>query len=79
MKTRCPTHPGRLIREYMDDTLSVTDPAAHLHITRTSLSRLLHRHGGVSALMALRLSEAFGTTPEVWLNKQANHDLWRAR
>jgi plasmid maintenance system antidote protein VapI len=44
MNTRCPAHPGRLIREYMGDTLSVTDLAAHLHPTWTNLSRLLHGH-----------------------------------
>jgi plasmid maintenance system antidote protein VapI len=28
--------------------------------------------------MALRLSRAFSTTPELWLNMQRGHDLWVA-
>lgn len=28
--------------------------------------------------MALRLSKAFNTTPELWLNMQQNYDLWEA-
>jgi addiction module HigA family antidote len=32
----------------------------------------------VSAEMALRLSEAFGTSAEVWIRVQAQHDLWKA-
>ena len=79
MKTRCPVHPGRLIEEYMDQAMSVTALADHLKITRANLSRVINGRGGVSAELALRLSEAFGTTPQVWLNMQANYDLWHAR
>lgn len=28
--------------------------------------------------MALRLSRAFDTTPDLWLNLQKNYDLWLA-
>jgi antitoxin HigA-1 len=74
LNKRCPAHPGRLVREYMGDKLTATDLAAHLRITRTNLSRLINGHGGVSAGLALRLSEALGTTPELWLNMQVNYD-----
>jgi len=71
-----PAHPGEILREYMNE-LSVTALAAHLGTTRVNLSRILHGRAGISAEMALRLSEAFGTSPEFWLNMQTNFDLWQ--
>lgn len=74
-----PAHPGEIIQEYMDGLgLTVTGLAAHLKITRANLSRMIHGRTGVSAEMAVRLSEAFGTSPEVWIRLQANYDLARA-
>jgi addiction module HigA family antidote len=74
-----PAHPGEIIQEYMDGLgLTVTGLAAHLMITRANLSRMIHGRTGVSAEMALRLSEAFGTSPEVWIRLQANYDLSKA-
>jgi addiction module HigA family antidote len=72
-----PAHPGQILREYMGD-ISVTQLATHLGVERATLSRLLNRHSGVSAEMALKLSEAFGTSPDFWLNMQAHYDLWQA-
>ncbi|MGD0730577.1 MAG: HigA family addiction module antitoxin [Terracidiphilus sp.] len=74
-----PAHPGEIIQEHMDGLgLTVTGLAAHLKITRANLSRMIHGKTGVSADMAVRLSEAFGTTPEVWIRLQANYDLAKA-
>jgi len=33
---------------------------------------------GISATMALKLSEVFKNTPEFWLNMQMANDLWEA-
>jgi len=77
MRMHNPAHPGEILREYMGD-LSVTSLAEHLGTTRVNLSRILHGRAGISAEMALRLSEAFGTSPELWLNMQTNFDLWQA-
>ena len=74
-----PAHPGEIIHEYMDGLgLTVSALAAHLKITRANLSRMIHGKTGVSAEMALRLSEAFGTSPEVSVRLQANYDLAKA-
>ena len=71
-----PAHPGEIIQEYMEGLdLTVSALAAHLKITRANLSRMIHGRTGVSAEMALRLSEAFGTSPQVWVRLQANYDL----
>lgn len=76
---RHPAHPGEIVQEYMEGLgLTVSPLAAHLKITRANLSRIIHGRTGVSAEMALRLSEAFGNSPEVWITLQANYDLARA-
>ncbi|MCK4579585.1 MAG: HigA family addiction module antidote protein [Candidatus Marinimicrobia bacterium] len=81
MGTQDPTHPGEVIREkYLTPLkLSVTDAADALGVTRKTFSELVNGHSGVSIHMSLRLSKAFGTTAEYWLNLQQNYDLERAR
>jgi len=78
--TRKPTHPGGIIRRmHMEPLhLTVTQLAAVLGISRKTLSKILNERAGVSPDMALRLSRAFGTTPDLWLNLQKAHDLWIA-
>jgi len=70
-----PPHPGSVLREY---PVSVTDGARHLGLTRVALPRILNGNAGISADMALRLSDALGTTPELWTGMQAHHELWEA-
>lgn len=72
-----PPHPGEVLRDYLGER-SVTEAARHLGITRVALSRILNGAAGISADMALRLSEAFGTSPEFWTGMQSQYDLWRA-
>jgi addiction module HigA family antidote len=75
-----PPHPGELIRELCLQPLglSVTAAARALGASRKSLSELLNGRSGVSPEMAIRLSIAFDTTPESWLNQQMQYDLWKA-
>jgi addiction module HigA family antidote len=56
----------------------VTEVARHLGVTRPALSRILNGKAGISADMALRISEAFNTDPDFWLRLQAQRDLWVA-
>lgn len=56
----------------------MTEAALALGVTRANLSRILNGHTGISAEMAIRLSEALETSPEFWLNLQMQHDLWIA-
>ena len=72
-----PPHPGTVLRDYLGN-LSVTTAAKHLGITRVALSRILNGGAGISAEMALRLSDALGTSPELWTGMQAQYDLWQA-
>ena len=77
MRMHNPAHPGRILSYYFQDR-SVTEVARHLGVTRPALSRVLNGKAGVSADMALRLSEAFNTDPEFWLRLQVQRDLWVA-
>ena len=74
-----PPHPGEILRELCLEPLglSVTGAAKALGVSRKSLSQLLNGRAGVSAEMAVRLSLAFGTTPESWLNHQTHFALWK--
>ena len=72
-----PSHPGKILAYYFEGR-SVTEVARHMGITRPTLSRVLNGKAGVSADMALRISEAFNTDPELWLRLQAQRDLWVA-
>jgi addiction module HigA family antidote len=66
-----------LLRDYLG-VVSITDAAKHLRVTRAAPSRMLNGGAGISAEMALRLSEALGTSPELWIGMQAHYDLWQA-
>ena len=74
-----PAHPGEVLREYLPESLGVTEAARRLGVTRQALSALLNGRSGVSAEMALRLESALGTSAEMWLEMQAGYDLWQAR
>jgi addiction module HigA family antidote len=77
MQMHNPAHPGRILAYYMANR-SVTEVARRLGVTRPSLSRVLNGKAGVSADMALRLAEAFGTEADMWLRLQIQRDLWEA-
>ncbi len=81
MEMHNPPHPGEIVREdcLKPLNLTVTEAAEALGITRKALSSILNGHAGISAQMALRLSQAFGSTPETWLSMQMQYDLWQAK
>jgi len=72
-----PPHPGEVLRDYLGNT-SVTSAARHLGVTRPALSRILNGSAGISAEMALKLGDALGTSPDLWVGMQSKHDLWQA-
>lgn len=73
-----PPHPGDVLREWLA-SISVTEAAKSLDVTRVALSRVLNGAAGVSADMDLRLSKALGTTPGTWYTMQTNYDMWQAK
>ena len=76
-----PPHPGEVIKELCLEPLglTVTRAAAALGVSRKTLSAILNGRAGISPEMAIRLSRAFDTSAESWLNQQIQYDLWLAR
>ena len=80
MRMHNPPHPGEIIKRLCLDPLgvSITEAAQALDISRKTLSAILNGRAGISPEMAVRLSMAFGTSAESWLNQQTQYDLWHA-
>jgi antitoxin HigA-1 len=76
-----PPHPGRSIRTACLEPLglNVTEGARVLGVTRQALNNVVNGRAGISPEMAIRLSKAFGSTPETWLQMQLAYDLSQAR
>lgn len=79
MKMHNPPHPGEILREFCLEPLdlTVTQAAQALDVSRKTLSGILNGRAGISPEMAVRLSLAFGTSAESWLNQQTQYDLWQ--
>lgn len=73
-----PPHPGEIIRELCLEPLgiSVTEAAKALGVSRKTFSAIINGRAGISPEMAVRLSIAFDTSAESWMNQQAQYDLW---
>ena len=75
-----PPHPGEILKELCLEPLglTVTDAAKALGVSRKTLSMVVNGRAGISPEMAIRLSIAFDTSAESWLNQQIQFDLWQA-
>ena len=80
-KMHNPPHPGEVVKELCLKPLglTVTEAAAGLGVSRKQLSAVINGRASVSPEMAVRLSMAFRTSAEVWLNHQLQYDLWVAK
>ena len=80
MKMHNPPHPGEILKTLCLEPLSltVTETARSLGISRKTLSGILNGRAGISPEMGVRLSIAFNTSAESWLNQQLQYDLWHA-
>ena len=74
-----PPHPGEIIKELCLEPLelSITAAADALGVSRKTLSSIINGKAGISPEMAVRLSIAFNTSSESWLNQQSQYDLWQ--
>ena len=81
MAMQNPPHPGGIVKRQCLEPLgiTVTEAAKGLGVTRQALSELINERTSVSVEMSIRLSKAFGSTPETWLRMQMAYDLWQAR
>ncbi len=81
MQMHNPPHPGGLFLEVIlpELKLSISQLAAHLHLPRQSVSRVINGHASIKADLAVRLESAGIGTARVWLAAQADYDLWQAQ
>jgi addiction module HigA family antidote len=77
-KKRKPTHPGEILTEdYIKPLrLNLEKLAERLGIARNTLFKIRTGQARITPAIAISLAEAFDTTPQLWLNLQANYDLW---
>ena len=77
MPMKNPVHPGRIVRYDCLEPLglTVTAGAKALGVTRQALNNVVNEKSAISPEMAIRLSKAFGGTPEIWVRMQSAHDL----
>jgi addiction module HigA family antidote len=73
-----PAHPGEILRElYLKPMgITITQAADALGMSRKHVSAIVNGRAPVTPDMAMRLAAAFATEPELWVNLQAQHDLW---
>src|ERR1035437_8226013 len=76
-----PPHPGRTVKQDCVEPLglTITETARARGVTRQALNNLVNGKAGISPEMAVRLSKAFGGSPEMWLRLQANYELAQVR
>jgi addiction module HigA family antidote len=79
-RKRAPGHPGGVLKRLTLDALNVSNSrlASCIGVSRKTISKIVNEKGTITPDMALRLSRALSTTPDLWLNLQKNHDLWQA-
>jgi addiction module HigA family antidote len=79
-RKRPPIHPGRILKNQhlIPLSISLTDLAKILGVSRKTISKIVNERGAITPDMALRLSRAFNTTPDLWLGLQQEYDLWHA-
>ena len=75
-----PTHPGEIIREYLNETgWTITECAKRLGMSRFALSRLLNGRTGISPKLALSLERIGWNTAEFWMHQQAIYNLAKTK
>jgi addiction module HigA family antidote len=78
---RMPTHPGEILREdfILPHNLTQVELAKALKTTFRTINEIVNCKRSISPEMALKLARYFGTSPDIWLNLQADYDLYKAK
>ena len=76
-----PIHPGEILKEEFLDELGISASllARRLGVPPNRVTRIVAGQSAVTAETAMLLSRALGTTPEFWVNLQAQYDLESAK
>jgi len=75
-----PSHPGEILSEYVNSTKkTITEVAEGLGISRKVLSSILNQRAGISTEMAIKLSVAFNTSVDFWVNLQKQYEIYQSK
>ncbi|MDI4231491.1 HigA family addiction module antitoxin [Bradyrhizobium sp. Arg237L] len=78
-RKREPTRPGKILASALKATdLTANSAAPRIGTSKMTLGRIINGEAPVTTEMALRLGRFFGNGAKLWLNMQANYDLWHA-
>jgi addiction module HigA family antidote len=80
MRMYNPPHPGEIIKTALPEIpMTVTEFAAHIGVSRVTLSRVINGRAGITPEMSIKLSQAFGQPSlDIWFRMQTKHDFWHA-
>ena len=72
------THPGEILLEEFVKPYGLTQKklCELLNVGIKTISEIYNKKRGITPVMALKLSNLFGTTPEFWMNAQSSYDLY---
>jgi addiction module HigA family antidote len=73
-------HPGEFLRDELEAlSISARKFAGHIGVPPNAVTAILNGRRAVTAQMALRLGQAFGTGPGYWMRLQDIYEEKRAR
>jgi len=73
-----PVHPGEVLQDELEEIgLTQSALAKHIGVLPKTINEICRNKRGISAEMAMKLSRAFGGSPQFWLNLQTNWELSR--
>ena len=80
-ENRIPTHPGQILLEEFLNPLGLSQVAlaSHIDVPVQRVNEIVRGKRGITPDSAWLFAEAFGTSPEFWLNLQSNYDLVRSK
>lgn len=75
-----PPHPGESILDLCIEPSgqTITGAAKHLGVSRKHLSAVINGRASITADLAIRLAQAYGSTAGLWIRMQASYDAWQA-
>ena len=78
---RLPTHPGEVLQAEFLAPLGLTQVklAEHIGVPVQRINEIIRGKRGITPETAWLFAQAFGTTPQFWVNLQANYELASAR
>ena len=76
MKKNPPVHPGKILRDILQDAgISANAAALDMRIPSNRLTEIINGRRSISADTSLRLGRFFGNSAQFWMNLQSNYDL----